>query len=124
VADLWLGRSPFGRDLWSPHGLGPWHNRDVPDTIVLRLTPKEATAVQRLRAGLRKRSLSVTPQRIIVLVTFLRMTGPVTIDQVCKAADAKWPRIGRSTTWRTLELLTELRMARRSGTSLFRYRRI
>ena len=83
--------------------------------ITLRLTSDEAAALARFRKGSKKRGKMVTTQKILVLVSFLRVGDRATVEAVRKSASAKIPNIGYSTVLRALSLFVELGLARRTG---------
>ena len=60
--------------------------------------------------GLRDRGLRLTPQRELVLAVMHQIDGHATADEVYALAHAQNPAIDRSTVYRTLDLLQDLRM--------------
>ncbi|HUF38568.1 MAG TPA: transcriptional repressor [Anaerolineales bacterium] len=54
----------------------------------------------------------LTPSRRIIIETLVRTGGHITADELAVQVRQESPRVGRMTIYRTLELLTELGLAR------------
>ncbi|WP_272699593.1 Fur family transcriptional regulator [Desulfovibrio sp. Fe33] len=55
--------------------------------------------------------LSMTPQRMAIVQTFLETGGHIPADRLCELVRAKSPEIGQATVYRTLKLLIESGLA-------------
>ena len=61
---------------------------------------------------LRERNLKVTPHRELILETFLDHEGHRSVEDIHRSVKAQDPRIGYTTVYRTMKLLTECGLAR------------
>ena len=60
---------------------------------------------------LRKRGLNMTPQRAVIVETFLESEGHFSSEELCGRARKLDPAIGQATVYRTLKLLVESGLA-------------
>jgi Fur family transcriptional regulator, ferric uptake regulator len=61
---------------------------------------------------LREHKLKVTPHRELILETFLNHEGHRSVEDIYRTVREKDPRVGYTTVYRTMKLLTECRLAR------------
>ena len=61
---------------------------------------------------LRERNLKVTPHRELILETFLDHEGHRSVEDIHRSVKEQDPRIGYTTVYRTMKLLTECGLAR------------
>ena len=72
-----------------------------------------ATNIQELKTTLHERGMRMTPQRQLVLDALLEL-GHATPEQVCQHVQRTTPSVNITTVYRTLELLVEEGLVRRT----------
>jgi len=69
------------------------------------------TAEQVFVEFLKDNGLSMTPQRKVIVETFLETEGHFSAERLCELVKDKAPDVGQATVYRTLKLLTESGLA-------------
>ncbi len=69
------------------------------------------TAEQVFMEYLQDNGLSMTPQRKVIVETFLETEGHFSAERLCTLVKGKAPEIGQATVYRTLKLLVESGLA-------------
>ena len=69
------------------------------------------TAEQVFIDYLKLNGLSMTPQRKVIVETFLETEGHFSADQLCALVKEKAPEVGQATIYRTLKLLVDSGLA-------------
>ena len=68
--------------------------------------------MQVLTDYLRERNLKITPHRELILETFLEHEGHRSVEDIYRSVKGLDPRIGYTTVYRTMKILTECGLAR------------
>ena len=68
--------------------------------------------MQVLTDSLRERNLKITPHRELILETFLNHEGHRSVEDIYRTVKELDPRIGYTTVYRTMKILTECGLAR------------